>query len=72
MENVAIMLASIGVEIEGNRLGLGVNLFSEEKTNFEKYGTEYVNGELKKNSNFYNYYILGNETELVQENKRNN
>ena len=66
------LLGSIGVKIEGNRLGLGADLFSNERTIFEKYGIEYVNGELKKNSNFYNYYILGNEPELVKENKINN
>ena len=66
------LLGSIGAKIEGNRLGLGVDLFSDEQTTFEKYGIEYVNEELKKNSNFYNYYILGNEPELVKENLINN
>lgn len=55
------ILASMGVEIEGNKLGLGTNLFSEEKTLVEKYGLEYVDGELKKNSTFYNYAILGED-----------
>lgn len=55
------ILASMGVEIEGNKLGLGTNLFSEEKTLVEKYGLEYVDGELKKNSAFYNYAILGED-----------
>jgi phosphoglycerol transferase len=52
------MLASIGVEIEGNRLGLGTNLFSERKTLVEKLGLSYVDNELAKKSNFYNKYIL--------------
>lgn len=47
-------LASLGAEIEGNKLGLGVNLFSDEKTLLEKHGYKYVNKELLKNSIFYN------------------
>ena len=43
-------LASLGVEIKGERLGLGTNLFSEMPTFVELYGTDYVNGELLKES----------------------
>ena len=43
-------LAALGVEIEGNRLGLGTNLFSSEETLTEKYGVDYENQELKKRS----------------------
>lgn len=46
-------LASIGCEIEGDRLGLGTNLFSEVPTLAEKYSLEYVNAELGKTSDFY-------------------
>lgn len=52
------LLASIGVEVPGNRLGLGTNLYSEESTLFEKYGISYVNHELSRNSIFYNTKIL--------------
>lgn len=52
------MLASIGVEIEGERLGLGTNLFSDKNTLAEELGIEYLREELGKNSNFYNKYIL--------------
>lgn len=52
------MLASIGVEIEGNRLGIGTNLFSDEQTLFERDGIDTVNAELEKRSNFYNENIL--------------
>lgn len=48
------MLASIGCNIKDNKLALGVNLFSDEKTIIEKYGYKYVNRELKKSSDFYN------------------
>lgn len=51
-------LASLGANIEGNRLALGTNLFSDEETLIEKYGLEYVNDELMKISRFYNNNIL--------------
>ncbi len=52
------ILASIGVEIEGDRLGIGTNLFSDRDTVFEEFGVEYVNDELVNRSNFYNFNIL--------------
>ena len=51
-------LAALGASIEGNRLALGTNLFSDEETLIEKYGLEYVNDELMKISRFYNNSIL--------------
>ena len=39
-------LAALNVEIKGNRLGLGVNLFSDEQTLLEEYGYAYVYNEL--------------------------
>ena len=45
-------LAALGVEIEGNRLGLGANLFSSEQTLVEKYGLDYVKSEVAKKSDF--------------------
>ena len=52
------ILASIGCEIEGDRLGIGTNLFSDRDTVFEEFGVEYVNDELVKRSNFYNFNVL--------------
>lgn len=52
------ILASLGVQIEGNKLGLGTNLFSDEKTLLEVYDPIHVFGELKKNSRWYNRYLL--------------
>lgn len=52
------VLASMGVEIKGERLGLGTNLFSGEKTLIEKYGYENVNSELAKKSTYYNKNLL--------------
>ena len=51
-------LGALGANISGNRLGLGTNLFSDEKTLLEKYGVQYVNEELKKVSRYYNNTIL--------------
>ena len=50
-------LASLNVKIEGNKLGLGVNLFSKEKTLVEKLGYEKVENELLKKSNYYNKLV---------------
>lgn len=52
------ILASLGVEIEGNRLGIGTNLFSNEQTLFERDGVDEVNSILDQRSNFYNENIL--------------
>ena len=49
-DNFPTTLASLGVDIQGNRLGLGTNLFSTEETLTELYGVEYVNEELMKKS----------------------
>ncbi len=46
-------LAAMGVDIQGDRLGLGVNLFSDKKTLMEQYGYDYVDTELAKKSSFY-------------------
>ena len=51
-------LAALGAQIEGDRLALGTNLFSNEETLIEKYGLECVNDELMKTSKFYNNNIL--------------
>lgn len=43
-------LASLGAEIQGNRLGLGVNLFSNVPTLEEVYGKDEMNAEVGKSS----------------------
>ena len=45
-------LSALGVEIEGERLGLGTNLFSDKRTLIEQYGYKQLNEELKKKSEF--------------------
>lgn len=44
------ILASIGVEVEGDKLGLGTNLFSEEPTLSEEFGNTVLAEEVQKNS----------------------
>lgn len=51
-DNFPTTLASLGVEISGERLGLGTNLFSTKQTLVEKYGHEYMRGELSRRSAF--------------------
>ena len=47
------VLAAMGYEIEGNRLGMGTNLFSEKATLTEELGFEEFNTELSKYSQYY-------------------
>ncbi len=61
MDFYPTMLASIGIKIKGDRLGIGTNLFSERKTLAEEVGIEYLDAEAKKKSTFYNTYLLGND-----------
>ena len=61
MDMYPTILASIGVKIEGNRLGLGTNLYSGVKTLIEEHGFDYFEEEIKKNSTFYNNHIFGED-----------
>ncbi|MBF1039283.1 MAG: LTA synthase family protein, partial [Candidatus Nanosynbacter sp.] len=52
-------LAALGVKIDGDRLGLGTNLFSGKKTLVEQYGgIENLNSELSKRSAYYENKIF--------------
>lgn len=51
-------LAAMGADISGDRLALGVNLFSDKPTLLETYGLEKLNDELTKHSQFYETNIL--------------
>ncbi|AVQ33896.1 LTA synthase family protein [Staphylococcus muscae] len=48
------ILSSMGVEIKGDRLGLGTDLFSETPTLIERDGLEKFDSEISMNSNYYN------------------
>ena len=51
-------LAALGVKIDSDRLALGTNLFSDQKTITEKYGYEFLTEELQKQSDFYDSELL--------------
>ncbi len=50
LDNFPTTLAALGVNIEGNRLGLGTNLFSSLQTFVEEMGYDEFNTELSKSS----------------------
>lgn len=62
MDMFPTTLAAMGCTIEGNKLGMGVNLFSGEDTLTEKYGHE----RLKKELETYSSYYLENIMKLDQ------
>jgi len=47
------ILSALGFDIEGNRLGLGTNLFSNRRTLAEEIGIDRLQQELRQNSEFY-------------------
>ena len=53
-------LASLGVKINGERLGLGTNLFSCKESLSEIYGNDFIDEELKGSSEFYDECINNN------------
>lgn len=53
------ILAAMGAKIEGDKLGLGTNLFSKEPTLLEQFGYDYLSNEIQKASSFYNKQIVG-------------
>lgn len=59
------IMASLGVKIDGDKLGLGTNLFSDKDTLFEanggREGCDMVNKEFGNGSKFYNENILEGE-----------
>ena len=63
MDMYPTILASLGIQIEGDRMGLGTNLYSGKKTLSEKMGYKQFNDELKKNSTFYNEQILQDDAQ---------
>ncbi len=57
-------LAAMGCTIEGNRLGLGTNLFSGKQTLAEELGYDYLCNEIAKVSDFYqNKFLYGDRNE---------
>ena len=58
LDTYPTIVSAIGGNIKGDKLGLGVNLFSKKKTLAEIYTYDYLNNELQKKSKFYNKNIL--------------
>lgn len=58
MDMFPTTLAAMGYEIKGERLALGTNLFSAEKTVAERLGKGYLDAELQKQSTFYKANFL--------------
>jgi phosphoglycerol transferase len=52
------ILASLGATVEGDRLGLGTNLFTDTETLAEEYGYDELFAELDCKSSFYNNELL--------------
>lgn len=57
MDMFPTTIASLGVNIEGDRLGLGTNLFSDKETIPEMIGIDKFNEEISKGSYYYYNYI---------------
>lgn len=73
-DNFPTTLAALGVQIDGDRLGLGTNLFSGKQTLLEKFGKSKVNAELKKKSEFIEKLSAVNKTNdalLIREGRMN-
>ena len=51
-------LAALGVKIDGDRLALGTNLFSDRATLTEQFGYDFLVEELQKQSDFYDSELL--------------
>ena len=51
-------LAALGVKIDGDRLALGTNLFSDRATLTEQFGYDFLAEELQKQSDFYDSELL--------------
>lgn len=61
MDMYPTILAALGCDIEGDRLGIGTNLYSDTPTVMEIMGKETFMNEISKNSILYNDEILGIE-----------
>lgn len=53
MDFFPTILSAMSIDIEGDRLGLGTNLFSQEATLYEVLGKDYVDKQLDGYSKYY-------------------
>jgi len=61
LDTMPTLLEGLGYKIDGRKLGLGVSLFSGEKTLLETVGLETLDKELEKQSKIYNKLLYGKE-----------
>ncbi|MDO4616809.1 MAG: GBS Bsp-like repeat-containing protein [Lachnospiraceae bacterium] len=64
-DNFPTTLAALGVEIEGDRLGLGTNLYSSEATLLERYTKTEANEGLQQQSELMDNLLAGINTKLA-------
>ena len=69
MDMFPTTLAALGAEITGEKLGLGVNLFSGVETLTEQCGREKLDKELKKKSTFYDMLINDVDINILEKEK---
>ena len=63
------ILASMGVQIEGDKLGLGTNLFSDKQTLIERDGLKTVQEGFEAKSNFFNNTFMSEKMNSTFTNK---
>ena len=61
MDIYPTVLASLGFNIDGDRLGIGTNLFSDKETVAEEIGIDKLNDEISHKSEYYNQNIVMDE-----------
>ena len=61
------VLSSLGFKIQGDRLGLGTNLFSRMPTISEEIGNNELDKNLKQKSKYYEKHFLNNLNKKVEE-----
>lgn len=66
MDMLPTTLAAMGCTIEGERLGLGTNLFSGRRTLMEELGYTKLCTELSKKSDYYSEHFYGNIKDAVE------
>lgn len=72
LDDFPTTIAALGADIEGNRLGLGTNLFSSVNTLLERDGIAEVNTELARNSKFMQKLSAINQADLRESNMLRN
>jgi len=65
MDMFPTTLAALGCDIQGDRLGLGTNLYSDLPTIAEQQSLEWLNSELEKSSDYYiNNFVVDKKTKV--------